>query len=57
MATIGQYAISPPPIVYFLYRFGVFLAANDVAHKYWPTMPFANASEQQLAQQLATTLL
>lgn len=56
MATLGQGAISPPPVAYFLYRFGVFLAANDVAHKYWPTMPLADASERQLAQQLATTL-
>lgn len=35
-----------------LYHFGVFRAANNVAHKYWPTMPLANAFEQQLAQQL-----
>ncbi len=35
-----------------LYRFGVFRAANDVAHTYWPNMPLANASEQHLAQQL-----
>jgi len=36
-----------------LYRFGLFLAANDVAHKYWPTMPLADAHEKQLAQELA----
>ncbi len=56
MATLGQGAVSPPPVAYFLYRFGVFLAANDVAHKYWPTMPLADAYQQQLAQQLAATL-
>jgi len=39
---------------YCLYRLGVFLAANDIAHKYWPNMPLANAQERQLAQQLAT---
>jgi hypothetical protein len=56
MATLGQGAVSPPPVAYFLYRFGVFLAANDAAHKYWPTMPLADLSERQLAQQLATTV-
>lgn len=56
MATLGQGAVSPPPVAYFLYRFGVFLAANDAAHKYWPTMPLADALERQLAQQLAATL-
>lgn len=38
---------------YCLHRFGVFVAANKVAHSYWPSMPVADAYEQQLAQQLA----
>ena len=37
---------------YCLHRFGVFLAANKVAHDDWPTMPVADAYEQKLAQQL-----
>jgi len=46
----AQPAQSP---AFCLYRFGVFLAANDVAHKYWPMMPLADTHEKQLAQQLA----
>ncbi len=46
----GQSAQSP---AFCLYRFGVFLAANDVAHKYWPLMPLADTHEKQLAQELA----
>ena len=46
---------SAPPVAYCLHRFGVFLAANTVAHRYWPTMPVADAHEQQLAQQLAAS--
>ncbi len=30
----------------------VLLAANDVAHRLWPTMPVADAYEQHLALQL-----
>ncbi len=52
VATLDQGKVSPAPIAFFLYRFGVFLAANDIAHKYWPTMPLANDYEQQLAKQL-----
>ena len=37
---------------YCLQRFGVLLAANDVAHQLWPTMPMADTYEQHLAQQL-----
>jgi len=39
---------------YCLYRFGVLLAANDAAHRFWPHMPLANTYERRLAQQLAT---
>lgn len=57
MATLneGQGTHSPPPVAYCLHRFGVFLAANAVAHHYWPNMPVANAYEQQLTQKLATS--
>lgn len=42
------------PPNYLLYRFGVLLAANDQAHRTFPTLPRADAFEQSLAQQLAT---
>ena len=49
--------ITPPPSYHVaalcLQRFGVLLAANDVAHRLWPTMPVADAYEQQLAQRMA----
>jgi len=48
--------ITPSPsyhvAAYCLQRFGVLLAANDVAHQLWPMMPMADAYEQHLAQQL-----
>ncbi|MGI9059048.1 MAG: hypothetical protein ACR2H5_10760 [Ktedonobacteraceae bacterium] len=48
--------ITPAPsyhvAAYCLQRFGVLLAANDVAHRLWPTMPMADAYEQHLALQL-----
>ncbi len=46
---------SLPPVAYCLYRFGVLLAANDLAHRYWPDLPVADASEQQIAQQVAAS--
>ncbi len=52
----GSSTPSPPPVAYCLHRFGVFLAANAIAHRYWPAMPLADVHEQQLAQQLASTL-
>jgi hypothetical protein len=48
---------TPPPVAYLLHRFGIFLAANDVAHHYWPLLSLANTYEQKLAQQLATLQL
>jgi hypothetical protein len=39
---------------YFLYRFGVLLAANAVAHRYLPSLPVADSYEQTVAQQLAS---
>ncbi len=46
--------LSPPLVAYCLHRFGVLLAANDVAHHQWPYLPVANAREKQLAQQLVS---
>lgn len=41
----------------YLERFGVFVALNSAAHKLWPppALPMADAYEQQLAQQVAST--
>lgn len=38
---------------YFLYRFGVLLAADDLAHQLNPSLPVADATEQAMAQQAA----
>ena len=45
---------SPRLVAYLLQRFGVLLAANDLAHHYWPYLPVADDYEQQLAKQLVT---
>ena len=45
--------IVKPPVAYCLHRFGVLLAANDLAHRQWPYLPLADAYEQGLANQLA----
>ncbi len=44
-----------PPQALCLYRFGVMLAANALAHRYWPHMPVATAYEQSLAKRLVAT--
>ncbi len=49
-------AASLPLVAYCLHRFGVLLAANDVAHHQWPYLPVANAREKQLAQRLVSIL-
>lgn len=46
---------STPQVAYCLYRFGVLLAANALAHRYWPDLPVADAYEQQIAQQVAAS--
>lgn len=44
---------SPTPLVALcLHRFGVFVAVNNIAHQFWPTMPRATADEQRIAQHL-----
>ncbi len=44
---------SPHVAAYCIQRFGLLLAANDVAHHLWPQMPVADAYEQSLALQIA----
>lgn len=44
-----------PPQALCLYRFGILLAANALAHRYWPSMLLANPYEQSLAKRLAAT--
>jgi hypothetical protein len=39
-----------------LFRFGVVLAANTVAHQLWPYLPVADAYEQGIAQRLYSLL-
>ncbi len=46
----------PLPGAYVLQRFGVLLAANGIAHRYWPYLPLADSYEQNLAHQLAIQL-
>lgn len=50
-------AVSNPvqsvPAAWYLYRFGVLLAANDVAHQASPRLPQADAGERAVAAQLA----
>ncbi len=38
------------PRAYFLYRFGVLVAVNALAHKYFPGVPMADGYEQGVAQ-------
>ncbi|HJT55355.1 MAG TPA: hypothetical protein VJ761_02580 [Ktedonobacteraceae bacterium] len=47
---------SPPIMAYLLHRFGVLVAANAQAHRLWPFLPIADANEQQVIQQLVSSL-
>lgn len=47
---------TPPGLAYCLLRFGVLLAVNAEARRFWPNLPLADAYEQSLAQQLATSI-
>jgi len=40
-------------VAYCLHRFGLFVALNEAAHRYWPTMPLADAYEQRIARGIA----
>jgi hypothetical protein len=44
---------NPIPLTsaYCLYRFGVLLAANAIAHRLWPTLPLADAYERSIVKQ------
>ncbi len=44
------------PAAYFLYRFGVLLAVNSLAHSEFPNFPMADANEQAIAQSIAAKL-
>ncbi len=44
---------SQQSVAYCLYRFGVLLAANDAAHRYFPDLPLADAYEQGIAAAIA----
>ncbi len=48
---------APPLVAYCLHRFGVLLAANDLAHRLWPYLPLADVYELHLTQQLATHVM
>ena len=54
--TTATPSTSPLLAPYCLHRFGVVLAANDIAHRFWPDLPVADAYEQRLAQQLAALI-
>ena len=45
--------ISSAPVASCLYRFGLLLAVNNIAHLYWPLLFQADTYEQSLAQQIA----
>jgi len=47
---------SPLLAAYCLHRFGVLLAANDIAHRFWPGLPVADTYEQVLAHQFAALI-
>ena len=49
-------ASATSPNAYFLYRFGLYLAANNMAHLLWPQIPLADTYERNLAQQMAAPL-
>ncbi len=43
---------NPKPLAFCVYRFGIFLAVDNAAHRYWPSLPLADASEQSIARRL-----
>ena len=57
IATLYSSQVTHPPQTpaLFLFRFGVLLAVNDIAHRYWPGVQLAGPYAQQLAQQLYKT--
>ncbi|HEX6800445.1 MAG TPA: hypothetical protein VF116_22225 [Ktedonobacterales bacterium] len=51
--TVGGDYVPVGPTAFVLYRFGVLLAANDLAHQIFPSLPLADALERALARSLA----
>jgi hypothetical protein len=51
-ATIGQERASSPRYAYLLHRFGLLLAANEIAHQRWPELPVATEQEQEIVRQI-----
>lgn len=49
-------APSPATTAYFLYRFGLYQAANGLAHRLWPQLPQADAYGRSLAQKMAAPI-
>lgn len=47
--------IPSAPVAYLLYRCGVLLTVNTATHRYWPSLPMADAYEQSLARQLGAS--
>lgn len=43
------------PQANILYRFGMLLAANSLAHRWWPNLPVVNSYEQGIATQLVAS--
>jgi hypothetical protein len=50
--TAGMPSSPSPPMAYFLERFGILLAVNDVAQQSQPDLPLADAHEKNIASQL-----
>jgi hypothetical protein len=51
--TVEAYNNSVGSTVFVLYRFGVLLAANNLAAEYFPSLPLADAQDRALARSLA----
>lgn len=50
-----NFQIIPPQSALFLYRCGILIAVNPLAHRYFPDLPVADAYEQGIAQSIATS--
>jgi len=49
---VGTPASVPIPTAYCLYRFGLLVAINNLAHRLWPWLPVADTYEQHVAMRL-----
>ena len=56
LTTGSNTAPLPSTTAYFLYRFGLYQAANYLAHKLWPQLPQATSSGRNLAAKMAASL-